>query len=413
MTSLRRLIEFNPAVPEFAALPDDAVVTFVPLDAVWTGRRADFSRRIAKGEVAVGYSRFLDGDILLPKVSPTFEAGRVAIAQAASGIGAATTEVHVLRARPGIDPRFVAYVCQSARFLAEGAASQQGVGNLRRVSSDFVLNFPVSRASRDEQRAVADYLDGQTSRIDALIARQLELIRLLGERREALLFAIVAASASTASGEGAGATLAWPALARSAQQPLRRVIKPINRPVPEGAEIVTAYTDGQVTRRSNRAKRGYHEAADLSGFQGVDEGDFVVHGLDILRGSVGIADSSGAISSVCTVAKVSDQVDDRYLAMAVRLQARSGYTRALARGIRSGGADFRRWDTLAELPVPVPPLIEQRMAAERFEAESANMDALLVKVRDHIALAKERRSALITAAVTGQIDVRTASRRVA
>lgn len=68
------------------------------------------------------------------------------------------------------------------------------------------------------------------------------------------------------------------------QLPFRRVFRRVNRPLIGNEGIVTAYTDGQVTLRENRAKERYHEAADLSTFQGVIPGDFVVHGLDIMRG---------------------------------------------------------------------------------------------------------------------------------
>jgi len=157
----------------------------------------------------------------------------------------------------------------------------------------------------------------------------------------------------------------------------RRLVDRIERPVPPNAEIVTAFTDGQVTLRSNRDKVGYHEAADLSSFRGVEPGDLVVHGLDILRGSVGVSDSRGAISAVCTVAVTREQTDSRYIAYAIRAQAQSGFTRALARGIREGGADFRRWDTLAELPIPLPPVEEQRRIADFLDDQVARIDKLI------------------------------------
>lgn len=154
---------------------------------------------------------------------------------------------------------------------------------------------------------------------------------------------------------------------------------------------MTAYTDGQVTLRANRAKTGYHEAADLSHFKGVLKGDFVVHGLDILRGSVGVSDSEGAISSVCTVCRPTG-CDPRFMAHVIRLQAQTGFTKALARGVREGGADFRRWDTLAELPLPVVPIDQQRRIADFLDDRVARIDRIIGARREQQILAREAHS---------------------
>lgn len=174
------------------------------------------------------------------------------------------------------------------------------------------------------------------------------------------------------------------------ERPFRRVFERVKRPLPPEPEIVTAYTDGQVTLRSNRDKEGYHEAADLSGFQGVEVGDFVVHGLDILRGSVGVADSAGALSSVCTVCVPLGEADPRYFAYAMRAQAWSGVPRVLARGVREGGADFRRWNTLAELPLPVPSFSEQRLIADFLDFECMRLEALSSRLGSLCELLRER-----------------------
>ncbi len=168
--------------------------------------------------------------------------------------------------------------------------------------------------------------------------------------------------------------LSWPVPTIWPQVPFRRIYSPLKRPVPEDAGIVTAYTDGQVTLRENRDKVGYHEASDLSSYQGVEPGDLVVHGLDILRGSVGVSDSSGAMSNVCTVCRPLSGADPRFVAYVIRAQAMSGFTKVLARGIREGGADFRRWDTLGELPIPVPPLVEQRRIADFLDNQVTRID---------------------------------------
>lgn len=182
-------------------------------------------------------------------------------------------------------------------------------------------------------------------------------------------------------------TIHWPRTdAAFPQVEFRRLFRQIRRPAADDAAMVTAYTDGVVTLRSNRRLDGYHEAADMSGMQGVAVGDFVIHGLDILRGSVGVSDADGAMSSVCVICAPIADAEPRYFAWQIRAQAASGLPRALARGVREGGADFRRWDTLAELPVLCPPVRIQRAIADYLDAETARIDALIVKKQRMIEL---------------------------
>ncbi len=197
-------------------------------------------------------------------------------------------------------------------------------------------------------------------------------------------------------------TVRWPRLeAAFPQVEFRRLFRQIRRPAADDAAMVTAYTDGVVTLRSNRRLDGYHEAADMSGMQGVRVGDFVVHGLDILRGSVGVSDADGAMSSVCVVCAPIADAEPRYFAWQIRAQAASGLPRALARGVREGGADFRRWDTLAELPVLCPPPDAQRAIADYLDIETTRIDALIVKKQRMIELLCERLDAAIREEVLG------------
>jgi type I restriction enzyme S subunit len=201
-------------------------------------------------------------------------------------------------------------------------------------------------------------------------------------------------------------TLTWSGAPYLPQLPFGRLFRRLERSVPGEAAIVTAYTDGQVTLRSNRAKERYHEAADLSSFQGVEVGDFVVHGLDILRGSVGISDSAGAMSPVVSVCEPVGAVDVRYVAHVIRVQAATGYTKAMARGIREGGADFRRWGTLAELPIPVPPLEYQRRVCDYLDHETACIDTLIKEQQRLIEMLRERREAEADALLGSPIGAR-------
>lgn len=174
------------------------------------------------------------------------------------------------------------------------------------------------------------------------------------------------------------------------QVPFKQLMRPVVRPVAGSEEIVTAYRDGVVTARSKRRLTGYTEAADLSSYHRVEIGDLVVHGLDILAGAVGVSDSDGAVSPVCTTCIPLGGADPRFVSYVIRAQAATGFTQAMARGIRQRSADFRRWETLADLPVPSPPPETQRRIADYLDGECRRIEPATASLRRAADLLDER-----------------------
>ena len=70
---------------------------------------------------------------------------------------------------------------------------------------------------------------------------------------------------------------------------LRYAIQRVSRPVSPDAGVVTAFHDGMVTLRTNRRTEGFHESLNREGYKGVKAGDLVIHGLDLVHGSVGVS----------------------------------------------------------------------------------------------------------------------------
>ncbi|MGI5038287.1 restriction endonuclease subunit S, partial [Streptomyces sp. JAC128] len=140
---LRHLAQINPLTPAFDRLADEDELTFIPMEAVWPGNRLDISRRRTKSTVATGYTRFQNGDVLVPKITPTFEAGRaVLIDGLLGGVGAGTTELHIVRPGPEIDPKYLLYTVNTHNFLKLGAAEMYGVAGQQRVPDDFLRDLP-------------------------------------------------------------------------------------------------------------------------------------------------------------------------------------------------------------------------------------------------------------------------------
>lgn len=401
--TLGRLVEVNPSVPEFMNRPDNKV-TFMPLECVWPDGRADISRRVVASAVSSGYTLFRRGDVLVPKITPTFEAGRVALAAIDTPVGAGTTELHVLRPAAGVDARFVAYVCRSQQFLQDGATRLQGVGNLRRVPAEFIARFPVDEFAFTAQREIADYLDRETARIDVLIQEQQRLIEMLIERRASVVDSVVTAglnpAASTVDSE-----VEWIGQIPDHWQvrplwSMFRRIKDVDHP---GEQMLSVFRDYGVVAKDSRTNIN-QTAENRSIYQLVHPGWLVTNRMKAWQGSVGISSLRGIVSGhyICFAPLHSE--NHEYLNWLFRSPRYAVGYGLKSRGVRIGQAEIDN-DEYRVLPVVIPPLDEQVAIASYLHDQTRKIDRLITETERCIELSKERRAALITAAVTGQIDV--------
>lgn len=163
-------------------------VSFLPMEAIGERGELDLSTVRAKTAVETGYTLFFDGDVLIAKITPCFENGKGAVAKGLlDGIGFGTTELYVLTPKPSIDAQFLYYVTVSHEFRQSGEAHMTGAAGQKRVPEEFVLNFHIGLPPLLEQRAIADFLDLETAKIDELISEKKRLLELLTEKRQALI----------------------------------------------------------------------------------------------------------------------------------------------------------------------------------------------------------------------------------
>jgi len=192
---LRHLVRIGPRAGITHLLAEDAEVTFAPMDSLADGLGGlDTSLTRPVAEVASGsYNFFAEGDLLLAKVTPCFENGKKALAAGlANGVGFATSEVHVIRPDAcRVDPRYLLYVLSSEDFRAAGMASMTGAGGLRRVSEAAVLDYRPRITDLPAQKAIADFLDRETARLDQLIEKKQRMVKLLEHRKDAEIQALL------------------------------------------------------------------------------------------------------------------------------------------------------------------------------------------------------------------------------
>jgi type I restriction enzyme, S subunit len=324
-----------------------------------------------------------------------------------------STGFAVLHPSPEVDSGWFAYYLQSDEFVDRVVAYSDGV-NYPAINASRLIALPVLAPPRDIQREIAAYLDDEASRIAALITRQEALVSLLSERRTAMIARAVWRGlepephlASTGLDTVPGAPEHW--LRRRNKNML---FERADLSTTGEEELLTVSHITGITPRSHKTVTMF-EAESTVGYRLVSPGDLVINTMWAWMGALAVSTWEGIVSPAYGVYSPHPglEADPRYFNYLYRSTPYVTEMTRVSTGIRSNRLRLYP-EVFLRMPVVIPRVEEQRQIADWLDEGVARIDALVDKAQEHIALAKERRSALISDAVTGKIDVRTA-RKVA
>ncbi|GAB3273015.1 hypothetical protein GCM10027426_08930 [Microbacterium lacusdiani] len=356
-----------------------------------TGRRLVTTTEYAGEGVS-----FTEGDILFGKLRPY-----LAKSWLADQPGVAVGDFHVYRPRRDrVDPRYLLYVTLSSAFLDPVVSSVQGA-KMPRASWEFVRNVEIVLPSIARQRAIADYLDRETAQIDTLIAKQESLVGALRLRASVLTERAVTRGIQPAVATRE-TSISWLQGAHVPRHWGTSRVKYLVTSMRAGETITSDVIEptGEFSVYGGNGLRGYTTTYTHAGTH------VLIGRQGALCGNVHLVRGRFWASEHAIVCTPRDDIDALWLAHVLRVMNLGQYSMTSAQpGIGVS--------QIAPLEVPYPPLEEQRAIAAYLDEQSAKIDALIAKAQQFIALAKERRAALITAAVTGQIDVTTGKTRAA
>lgn len=163
---LRFVATINPRVQGFDHSAAGDEISFIPLECVWMDDRFDASQVIEYSGDVGSYNAVNEGDLLLPKVSPTFAHGRCAHAVGlVGGRALATSEVFVIRPHMPADARFIQYRLISPDFINAGVGAWTGVAGLKRVSADFVRDTWIDERVWTRRDEIVEFLEREFARI--------------------------------------------------------------------------------------------------------------------------------------------------------------------------------------------------------------------------------------------------------
>ncbi|WP_444964207.1 restriction endonuclease subunit S [Nocardiopsis sp. M1B1] len=415
---LRHAAQVNPSSPAFDRLPGDADISFIRMESVWPGKWAELSEIRKKSDVVTGFTRFQDGDVLVPKITPTFEASRsIFVNGLRSGVGAGTTELHVIRPTGVLDARFLSYIMHSCPFLCMGEAEMYGVAGQKRVPDDFVRNFEVWVPGLGEQRKIADFLDSEVFRIDQMLSAAQGVRDLLEEKRSGTIFHEV-----TGAYEGVGrreSGLDWAPTIPDVWDvvPLKYVAKLGSGHTPSRTRVdywkncsIPWISLFDVGRMRDSRQESLSDTRQMISEVGMENSSACLHpaGTVVLSrtASVGFSTIMGrdmAVSQHFVTWTCGNRLDPYYLLYVLRSMGQ--YFKSVQVGTTNVTIFM---PDLFSIKIPLPSVSNQRKIVGGIRSKLHKIDSLLESVERQIDLLEERKRALITAAVTGQIDVTTA-----
>lgn len=364
-------------------------------------RRTELTDAPQRAESLDTYKVCRQNDIVFNKMS--IRAGAMGVA---AEDGLVTYHYEVMRPRKGTDPHFVAYLMKSSWFTNELIKRERGIGagdqaNVRTTEVPFSVLKTIDAfiPSYPEQRSIADYLDRESARIDTLIEEQERLIDLLRERRASVI--------ADASSQGPSVELrriiatlrqgwspnceSWPADGVSEWGVLK--VGCVNTGKFDPVEN-KRLPDDQAPRPSLAVRRGElvmsrSNSKELVGAAGVVHGDYP---------RLLLSDLTYGLS-------LTADADPAFVAYSLSSPLARSQISAASKGMSHSMQKISQRD-IRELVVRLPPIDQQRRIVVFLDEQTARIDHLIAETKRFVEIACERRAALITAAVTGQIDVR-------
>ncbi len=373
----------------------------------WTGKRISPNGDATSEGQANLYGR---GDVLFGKLRPY-----LAKAHAAEIDGICTGELLVLRPK-AVKQKFLLNYVLNPEFVAIVDSSTYGA-KMPRANWEFIGNLPALIPPLDEQKSVAAYLDRETARIDALIEKKQRQIELLQEKRSALI------SHAVTKGLDPKAKMKDSGIEWLDSIPERWIIKRLRylgycqNGINIGSEYFgtghpfVSYGDVFNNRELPRHVDGLvrSSAADRDRYS-VKTGDVFFTRTSETIEEIGY-------SSVC-FKSIYDAVFAGFL---IRFRPHGNYLNVAFSKYYFQNIYLRAFfvkemnlvtraslsqDLLKLMPVLIPPLEEQAEIASFLDRETRRIDSLIKKIDSSIDLLREHRIALVSAAVTGKIDIR-------
>lgn len=252
----------------------------------------------------------------------------------------------------------------------------------------------------EEQRIIADYLNKTVMHIDNIITEAKASIEEYNAWKTSIIYEVVTKGLDP-NVETKDSGIEWIGNIPSTWKIVRgkNILVLLDRPVKSTDEVITCFRDGEVTLRKNRREDGFTISLQEAGYQGVEPGDLVVHGMDGFAGAIGVSDSRGKATPVLNVMDSSQ--NKRFLMYYLRAAAYKDVFMSLSTGIRVRSCDLR-WNKIAIFPFIIPPIEKQNEIVNYIDSILPTITAMVEEKEKLISDLESYKKSLIFEVVTGK-----------
>lgn len=185
---VKYVAEFQPSC-DMSNLTDDSIITYLPMEHLKNGYY--IQNTAFYGSVASSLTPFMNGDIVMAKVTPCFENGNIAIMNdLSSGVGMGSSELFVYRPLD-VQTKYLLYWLQNILFKQAACATMTGTGGLKRVSPYFAKHSKMTLPCYKEQLEIIRYLDEKCTSLDKLIESKQQLLTELESYKKSVIYEYV------------------------------------------------------------------------------------------------------------------------------------------------------------------------------------------------------------------------------
>lgn len=369
-------------------------VSFAPMEDLGIGVKYLQPRRTRSlDDVSGSYTYFAEGDVLLAKITPCFENGKLGIARGlTNGVGFGSSEYIVLRPEPALDAEFLYYYLARPIFFEEGARTMTGAVGHKRVTKEFVESYPIPIPPLSEQQRIVAILD---EAFEGIATAKANAEKNLQNGRE-LLTSTLASVFNTA----------WPLV--RIEDACESITDCVNKTAPICADQTpykmlrtTNIRNGLVSLDSvNYVTEDVYKVWTRR--QVPQRGDVILT-REAPMGEVGMLESDDLVflgQRLVAYRADASKLDARFLLYALQSDPLQRQIRAKASG---STVQHMRVPDSKNLQLPLPELVAQRKAVELLDAMREQANHLRGLYSSKLAALDELKKSLLHQAFTGQL----------